>query len=83
MKLLLDECLPRKLKFTLAQHGHESTLPWIRTSAISRTFVAENIALLIIRTLSNDISDIEVCIPNALKALKSIESGQIVEVGAD
>lgn len=41
-----------------------------------------NLAILVIRAPSNDISDIKLCIPNALQALRSIQAGQIVEVYA-
>ena len=40
-----------------------------------------HIAILIIRAPSNDISDIEPRIPEALVALQSIQPGEVVEIG--
>jgi len=40
-----------------------------------------NIAVLIIRTASNDLDDIRTHLPHALAALKTIRPGQVVEVG--
>src|SRR6266852_8771127 len=39
-----------------------------------------NIAVLIIRTASNDLDDIRTRLPHALAALKTIRPGQVVEV---
>lgn len=39
------------------------------------------IAIMIIRACSNDISDLEQQIPEALIALQSIQPGQVIEVG--
>lgn len=106
MKLLLDECLPRRLKFIFSDRGHEchtareaglgskengellalaennfDVLVTIdRNIRYQQNMKGRNIAILIIRARSNDISDIEPCIPNVLAALKSIRPGQIVEV---
>jgi len=41
----------------------------------------QNIAVLIIRTVSNDLDDIRPHIPDALYALRSMGPGQVVEVG--
>lgn len=107
MKLLLDECLPRKLKFLLAQHGHECTTAreaglgskengeLIRLAEgrfdvlvtidknirYQQNIRGRKIAILIIRAASNDISDIQVWIPDLIVSLISIQAGQIVEVG--
>jgi hypothetical protein len=40
-----------------------------------------NIAILIIRAVSNDLDDIQPHIPEAMVALRSLKPGQIVEVG--
>ena len=40
-----------------------------------------SIAILIIRTASNDLDDIRPQVPRALGALRSIKPGQVVEVG--
>lgn len=46
-----------------------------------QTITDRNIAILIIRTASNDLDDIWPHVPKALAALKSIKPGQVVEVG--
>jgi hypothetical protein len=40
-----------------------------------------NIAILIIRTASNDLDDIRPHVPHALVALQSLKPGQMVEIG--
>ena len=106
MKLLLDECLPRKLKFFFSERGHHCTT--VREAGFGskengellalaegnydvlvtidknirhqQNMTGRHIAILIIRAPSNDISDIEPRISEALVALQSIQSGQIVEI---
>jgi hypothetical protein len=41
---------------------------------------SRNIAILVLCVYSNDISDIEPLVPNAVNALKSIKPGQVVEI---
>jgi predicted nuclease of predicted toxin-antitoxin system len=108
MKLLLDECVPRKVKFLLAVEGHEcqtagdaglagkengellleaekcfDVLVTIDKNIPHQQNVSGlKIAILIIRSVSNDIDDIRPHIAFALAALRSIKSGQIVQVGA-
>ena len=107
MKLLLDECLPRKLKFIFVNHGHdcvtaqeagfsgkengellalaegnfEVLITIDKNIRYQQNINGRNIAILIIRTPSNDISDIQVRVPDCLVALQSIKPGQVVEVG--
>jgi predicted nuclease of predicted toxin-antitoxin system len=106
MKLLLDECLPRKLKFFFSERGHHCTT--VREAGFGskengellalaegnydvlvtidknirhqQNMTGRHIAILIIRAPSNDISDIEPRISEALVALQSIQPGQIVEI---
>jgi hypothetical protein len=40
-----------------------------------------SLAILIIRSVSNDIDDIRPHVPQALAALQSIKPGEVVEVG--
>jgi hypothetical protein len=46
-----------------------------------QNLASRNIAILVLCVSSNDISDIEPLIPNAVRALKSITPGQVVEIG--
>jgi predicted nuclease of predicted toxin-antitoxin system len=107
MRLLLDECVPRKLKFMFANRGHECET--VRDAGLSsktngelltlaegrfdvlitidkniryqQNLTGRDIAILILRAHSNDISDISPLVPDALAALESIKPGQIAEVG--
>jgi len=107
MRLLLDECLPRRAKFLFAEGGHECET--VRDAGFSgkengelialverkfdvlltidknirhqQNLGGRDIAVLIIRTVSNDLDDIRPHVPQALAAIKTINPGQIVEVG--
>jgi predicted nuclease of predicted toxin-antitoxin system len=107
MKLLLDECLPRRTKLLFSGSGH--TCETVREAGFGgkengellslaegnydvlitvdknlkhqQNITNRGIAILVIRALSNDIDDIRPHLPEMLVALRSIESGQIVEVG--
>ncbi len=107
MKLLLDECLPWRLKPLLAASGHECQTA--REAGLSgkengelldlaenvfdvlvtidknirhqQNVAGRKIAVLIIRSASNDLGDIQPHVPEALAALRSLRPGQVVEVG--
>lgn len=107
MKLLLDECLPRRIKYLFIEGGHEREtvqeagfsgkengellrlaekkfdvfVTIDRNIRHQQNVTGRNIAVLIIRTVSNDLDDIRPHIPRALAALKTIRPGQFVEVG--
>jgi predicted nuclease of predicted toxin-antitoxin system len=107
MKLLIDECLPRKVKFLFAEAGHQcetardvgfggkengELLSLAEESFDVLVTIDKNIryqqnvgnrkiAILIIRSISNDLDDIRPHIPQALVALQSVKPGQIVEIG--
>ncbi|MBZ5525423.1 MAG: DUF5615 family PIN-like protein [Acidobacteriia bacterium] len=106
MRLLFDECVPRKLKFLFSPHGHEcmtvreagfggkenGELLSLAESAFDvlitidknikyqQNMTGRKIAILILRSASNDIDDIRPVVPPAIIALQSIRSGQVVEV---
>lgn len=106
MRLLFDECLPRKLKFLFVAAGHDcetareagfgamtngallaqaeflfDVLVTIdRNLRYQQNLLGREIAVLVLCAQSNDISDIEPLVPDALAALKLIKPGQIVEV---
>jgi len=107
MRLLLDECLPRKIKFIFAASGHKcETVPDAgfggkengellalaelkfdvfitldKNIRYQQNISGRNVAILVIRAASNDLDDIRPQIPDAVAALESIKSGQVVEVG--
>jgi len=107
MRLLFDECVPRKLKFHFAVAGHEcqtareagfggATNGKLLAQAellfdvlitidgnirYQQTFKDRQISLLVLRAASNDISDLTPLVTEALLVLKSIQPGQIMEVG--
>ena len=106
MRLLLDECVPRKVKLIFDASGHEcetvhdagysgktngellaaadnnfDVLVTVdRNIKHQQNIASRRIAILILCSLSNDISDIRPLIPDALTALKSIKPGQVFEV---
>ena len=108
MRLLFDECLPKKLVLmfstqgyecqtvreagfegkengellTLAEGNFDVLITVDKNIRYQQNIKGRNIAILIIRTPSNDLSDIQVRVPDALVVLHSIQPGQIVEVGA-
>ncbi len=105
MKVLLDECLPRRLKRAIP--GHQvATVPevgWAGRSngellalasaeydvfvTIDRNLAAQTpvgaakIGLIVLRARSSRFADLEPLVPDILKALESIQPGQIVTVG--
>jgi predicted nuclease of predicted toxin-antitoxin system len=107
MRVLLDECVPHRVKFLVASGGHEcatvqeagysgkrngellsladgffDVLRTIdRNIRHQQNLAGRKIAILILRVVSNDIDDIKVQVPLALKALETIQAGQFVEVG--
>jgi predicted nuclease of predicted toxin-antitoxin system len=107
MRLLLDECVPRKLKSFFVAAGHDCEtareagyggmangellaqaellfdvlITSDRNLRYQQNFKGRVIAILVLAAHSNDISDIEQLIPDALTALKSIKAGEVVEVG--
>jgi predicted nuclease of predicted toxin-antitoxin system len=108
MKLLLDECAPRKIKFlsaaqgivcetvsdagwsgkengellSLAEQQYKVLVTIDRNIRHQQNLAGRKISILIIRTISNDYEDIRHLIPAAIEALKSIRTGQFVEVGS-
>ena len=107
MRLLLDECLPRKMKFLLSGSGHhcetareagfggkengellsladgkfDVLITVDKSLKHQQNITNRRIAILVIRTASNDIDDIRPHSPEMLAALKLIKPGQIIEVG--
>jgi predicted nuclease of predicted toxin-antitoxin system len=107
MKLLLDECLPRKMKFLFAGSGHhcetvreagfggkengellslaegkfDVLITVDKNLKYQQNITNRRIAIMVIRTASNDIDDIRPHFPGMLAGLQSIRPGQIVEVG--
>jgi predicted nuclease of predicted toxin-antitoxin system len=106
MRVLLDECLPRRLKKELI--GHEvQTVPeagWagkknselIRLAlgrfeaflTIDQNLPAQQIlagvplGVIVLRAPSNRFADLQPLVPRILEALRSIQAGQVVHVGA-
>jgi hypothetical protein len=68
MRILIDECVPRKLTFDFTAAGQQN-------------ITQRNIAILIIRAKSNRIADVRSHVANCLMVLRSIRRGEIVEIG--
>ncbi len=106
MHVLLDECVPRKLRHELPGHDVKTVaeMGWSgkKNNALLRLATAEfdvfltvdqgipyqqnlsglDLALVIVRAPSNDINDLRPRMPEVLRVLETIQSGQAVYVGA-
>lgn len=107
MKLLLDECVPRKLKNSFP--GHEcQTVPeagfagkkngellYLAARAGFEVFETvdrgleyeqnlgrHNIAVIVLRTKSSRLVDLIAHVPEILRLLPSIKSGELIRVGS-
>ena len=74
MRLLLDECIPRRLGCDLAPHE-------VRTVQ-QAGWAGLNICAIALAARSNDIRDLEPLVPNLLAALSSARPGEVVRVAA-
>jgi predicted nuclease of predicted toxin-antitoxin system len=107
MRLLLDECLPRKLKSLFVSAGHicetvrEAGWEGVTNGKLlaqaellfdvlvtvdknlryQQTFQNRVISVLVLRAKSNHIEDLEPLVPAVLNALKTINPGQVIEIG--
>ena len=107
MRLLIDECVPKKLGPMFAAGGHECEsvrdagfggaangellaqaefrfdvpITIDKNIRYQQNLTGRDIAILILRAQSNDIGDLSPLVPEALAALRSIQPGQVVEVG--
>ena len=107
MRVLLDECVPRKLKYDFIDVGHEcrtaseagfsgmengellaaaagsfdAMITVDRNIRYQQNKLNLSIALLVIRSVSNSVEDIRPHLAATLSALKSIQPGDIVEIG--
>lgn len=106
MRLLLDECLPRKLKSLFISAGHncetvreagwegvtngkllaqaellfDVLITVDKNLRYQQTFQNRVISVLVLRAQSNHLEDLEPLVPAVLKALKSINPGQVLEI---
>jgi hypothetical protein len=106
MRLLLDECIPRKLKNSLQSHecksvseegwagkrngellslaedsGFQVFLTIDRGIEYQQNLRPRRIAVLLIRTKSNRLADLLPLVPEILKALPSLQPGQLAKAG--
>ncbi len=106
MRVLLDECVPRKLRSELLDHDVSTVaeMGWAGTKngALLRRAASEfdvlltvdqeipyqqnieglSLALIIIKTSSNDINDLRPMMPEVLQALAAIQPSQVVQLNA-
>ena len=104
MRVLLDECVPRKLRNELPGHDEKTVadMKWAGTKngellqrAASefdalvtvdqgmphqQNLAGFAIALVIIQAPSNDIKDLRPALPELLRVLATIQSGQVVRI---
>jgi hypothetical protein len=106
MKVLLDECLPRRFKENLSKHEwrtvpeagfagkNNGELPTLAEAAGFEAFLTIDrgieheqnlrgraIAIILIRTRSSRLSDLQSSVPGILTALNSVHQGEIIQVG--
>ena len=105
MRVLLDECVPRRLSRELPGHDVRTVaeMGWsgTRNTALLRLAAAEfnvfltvdqgipyqqnfpglDLAVVIVRARSNDISNLRPRMPDVLRVLETIQPGQVVYVG--
>jgi predicted nuclease of predicted toxin-antitoxin system len=67
---------------SLAEQQYDVLVTIDRNIRHQQNLTGRKISILIIRTVSNDYEDIRPHIPAAVEALKSIRTGQFVEVGS-
>jgi hypothetical protein len=86
MKVLLDECIPRKLKKAFVDTVIQSS--WFdvfltpdRGIQFQQNLAGRSIALLILRAKSNRIQDLLPHVAPCREAIRSIRRGDIVRVG--
>jgi predicted nuclease of predicted toxin-antitoxin system len=108
MRVLVDECLPARIKRSYIQHGHECKtarevglaskkngellslaegqwdvlLTNDRNIKHQQNLTGRTISILVLRAKSNRLEDLLPLVPESLRALQSIQPGQIVEIGA-
>ena len=91
MRVLLDECVPRKLRSELP--GHDALLRLAAAKFDNFLTVDQGIpyqqdlsgldlALVVVKAPSNDINDLRLKMPEVLRVLETIQPGQVVHVGA-
>ena len=106
MRILLDECLPRRLQGSLASHdcrcvpaagwagvkngellalaenaGFQVLLMIDRGIEYQQNLAAGRISVVLIRSPSNRLADLQPLVPEILRVLVSLEPGQLVKVG--
>ena len=72
MKLLLDECVPRKFKLVTVDRGIE----------FEQNLTRRNIAVILVCAKSSRLADLLPHVPEILKLLPSIKRRQLVRVGS-
>jgi hypothetical protein len=106
MRLLLDECIPRKFKNSLRNHDCR-TVPeegWAGKKNGELLDLAENsgfqvfvsidrgiefqqklkprrIAVMLVRTKSNRVTDLVAHLPKIMSALERLQAGQLIRIG--
>ena len=106
MRILLDECIPKKLKTSFSaydcrtapeeglsgkqngellsiaeQLGFEVFLTIDRGIEYQQNLKARTLAIVLVRAKSNRLADLMPHVPEIIKALSSLQRGQLVKVG--
>jgi len=78
MKLLLDECIPRKLKDSLPSHDCR-TVPG-EGLAGKKNGALLTLAVVLIRSRSSRLVDLLPQVPDLLRLLESLKPGQLARI---
>ena len=82
MRVLLDECVDRRLAREL--HGHEvhtvTGLGWAGNLAFQQQIDKLALAVVILRARSNRLADLRPLVPALLRALSQARAGEVVWV---
>ena len=93
MKLLLDECVPRKFRNSLPGHDcrtvpeegmagkNNGELLSLAEKSGFQVFLTFDRAVILIRAKSNRLADLLPHSPEVLRVLRSIQLGELVKVG--
>ena len=87
MRVLLDECVPRKIRSELPSHNVQTVasefdvlLTVDQGIPYQQNIGGLSLALVIIKAPSNDIDDLRPKMSEALQVLETIQPGQVVQV---
>ena len=82
MNVLLDECLPRKLKYELKGHSVSTVTEagWSGKKNGEQNIIKYKIALVLLTAKNNDLDTLKPFIPKVRQILESLKTGHVFKV---